>query len=301
MRTIARARALVLLALVPAVSACGGEATSAVRAQSAFSVAAPHVRCRTLDFAKDSSANQLLGIDNRGEIAGSGMPAGSYVIRPPYGQADYRLENYPGAVNTSVASVNDAGTIVGYYRDAGGDTAGFINLHGTWTSVKSRSEDLKLLGINDATSMVGFFTDRRGIDRAFEAGPSRRFEPPGGISDVAAGINDRGHVVGFMTVAVGVESFLFEGGAYTEFFYPGSTNTTARGINGQDEIVGSYVDSAGKTHGFLLTSPRANPRWQSFDEPKADGLTLLSGINDSGELVGSYRDASGILHGFLCR
>jgi hypothetical protein len=76
MWTISRAPALLLLALAPTVSACGGQATSAVPAQSPLSVAAADVRCRTLDFAKDSSANQLNGIDNRGEIAGSGRPAG---------------------------------------------------------------------------------------------------------------------------------------------------------------------------------------------------------------------------------
>lgn len=302
MRSISRPLALFLSGFVPAVSACGGQAGTPLTAQPGLSVASAHIRCRTLDYAKDSSADQLNGIDNRGEIAGSGEPEGGYVIRPPYRQSDYRVENYPGAVETSVASVNDAGTIVGFYSDGAGDTAGFVYRRGTWTKVESHSDDLKLLGVNDTNSIVGFYTSRRGLDRAFETDPSRRIKPPGGISDIAAGINARGHIVGWTMVAgVGVESFLFANGAYTEFSYPGSTTTTALGINGRDEIVGSYVDSAGATHGFLLTSPRVNQHWQSFDEPKAEGLTLLSGINDSDALVGSYLDAADILHGFLCR
>jgi probable HAF family extracellular repeat protein len=223
------------------------------------------------------------------------------VIRPPYRQSDYRIENYPGGFATSVASASDAHILVGFYRDGKGDTEGFVNVHGTWTGVKSNSNLLELLDINDAGKIVGFYADRYGVDHAFE-GPFRRIKPPGGISDVAAGINDSGHVVGYMTlVSSAVEGFLFAGGAYTDLLYPGATNTAAFGINGRDEIVGSYSDSSGATHGFLLTSPRKSPHWQSFDEPKACGFTRVSGINDGGEFVGSYRDASGVMHGFLCR
>lgn len=260
-----------------------------------------HVQCKTLDFAKDSTSNQLNGIDNRGEIAGSGTPAGGYVIRPPYHQGDYRVVNVPGAVETYVAGINDRRAIAGFYSNSAGDTAGFIMSNGIWTIFRRHLRPVELLGINNSASIVGFYGDRLGNDRAFEADPSRRIEPPGGVSDVAAGINDRGHIVGYMTTARGaVESFLFGGRAYTEFFYPGSMDTTALGINGGGEIVGSYVDLAGATHGFFLTDASTNPKWRSFDEPNAKGFTRLSGINDRGQFVGSYLDASSVIHGFFC-
>jgi hypothetical protein len=212
MWTMSRAPALLLLALAPATSACGGQASPLATARPALSVASAQVRCRTLDFAMDSSANQLNGIDKRGEIAGSGTPAGGYVIRPPYRQNDYRAENYPGGFETSAASANDAGTLVGFYRDSGGGTVGFVNSDGTWTSLKSNSNFLELLGISDASSIVGFYADQYGVDHAFETPPYRHIKPPGGISDVAVGINDSGHIVGYMTIASGaVDRFLLSG------------------------------------------------------------------------------------------
>ncbi len=37
---------------------------------------------------------------------------------------------------------------------------------------------------------------------------------------------------------------------------PGATNTTADGISSAGQIVGSFLDAAGKTHGYVATLPR---------------------------------------------
>jgi hypothetical protein len=67
-----------------------------------------------------------------------------------------------------------------------------------------------------------------------------------------------------------------------------------------DQIVGSYVDSAGATHGFLLTNPlEESISWQPIDEPNAAGLTVTTGINQHDQIVGYYVDGSGNTNGFL--
>jgi hypothetical protein len=38
--------------------------------------------------------------------------------------------------------------------------------------------------------------------------------------------------------------------------YPGATYTLASGINCQGDVVGSYIDAAGKRHGFFLSRAR---------------------------------------------
>jgi uncharacterized membrane protein len=46
--------------------------------------------------------------------------------------------------------------------------------------------------------------------------------------------------------------FLMSGGGFTTIDVPGATDTCAFGINAPGRIVGSYVDGAGKEHGFVL-------------------------------------------------
>ncbi|MGC9993512.1 MAG: hypothetical protein ABSD52_14130 [Candidatus Cybelea sp.] len=255
--------------------------------------------CRTLDDPNDPTFSELNGINNSRVIVGNNG-SGGYAIRPPYRQSDYSSADYPGATATVVTSLSDAHVMVGFYNDGKGDIRAFIESDGRWSSYKGPSNLVEYLGIN-GRGIVGFFTDKHSIDRGFELGRKRRIHPPGGISVVAAGINNKDNVVGYMTKSDGsTASFLLTRRIYTEFQYPGSTRTEAFGINAQDEIVGFYVDPAGTTHGFLLSNPTTDPRWHSFDEPKAVGLTVVRGINDHGDLVGYYLDSSGNTNGFLC-
>ena len=117
---------------------------------------------------------------------------------------------------------------------------------------------------------------------------------------IAAGINDNGDIVGFLTTSNGsVKGFLLRGTTFTLFSFPHSNNTTPFGINLSDQIVGSYVDGAGKTHGFLLTNPLTHAHYQSIDDPNGIGTTIINGINDNASLVGFYVDSAGNTDGFL--
>ena len=62
-------------------------------------------------------------------------------------------------------------------------------------------------------------------------------------------------------------------------------------------MVGRYVDGAGATHGFFMTSPT---KYISYDYPGAT-FTSLNGINRQGLICGRYLDNSGIEHGILAR
>ena len=86
---------------------------------------------------------------------------------------------------------------------------------------------------------------------------------------------------------------------YHEFDVPGSTSTQAFGINDLDEVVGSYVDAAGKTHGFSLTSPTTNGQFRTIDDPQGIGNTIVNGVNDKGQIVGFYTDSANKTIGLL--
>jgi len=269
---------------------------------------------RTLDNQQDPTFNQLLGINNNGEIAGyfgsgaAGHPNKGYTIVKPYHHSSYTNENFPGSIQTQVTAINNTGYTAGFWVDGNGNNFGFIEWNGVFTSYKDphtgNGTVNQLLGLNDSGIAVGFYTDANGVNHAYKlnqsTGKFTAITPPGAVSALATGINDNGDIVGFLTASDGsTDGYLLKGSTFTEFSYPGSTNTTPFGVNQSDEIVGSYVDASAMTHGFTLISPLKNAKWQSIDDPNGIGTTVVNGLNDKGNLVGFYVDGAGNTDGFL--
>ena len=81
--------------------------------------------------------------------------------------------------------------------------------------------------------------------------------------------------------------------------FPDAIYTTLNGgPNSHGEAVGTYIDTAKKTHGFLLTR---EGEFKTIDFPGAPQTALNGSINDEGDIVGQYTDANQITHGFLLR
>ena len=59
------------------------------------------------------------------------------------------------------------------------------------------------------------------------------------------------------------------------------------------------MDRSGASHGFVVSNPLTQAKWQSIDDPNGIGTTVVNGINDKGDLVGFYVDAAGNTDGFL--
>ena len=63
----------------------------------------------------------MLGINQHGVIAGyfgsgaMGHPNQGYLLTAPYGQGNYRSENWPESVQTQVTGLNDRGVTVGFW------------------------------------------------------------------------------------------------------------------------------------------------------------------------------------------
>lgn len=268
----------------------------------------------TLDNQADPTFNQLLGINNNGEIAGyfgsgaAGHPNKGYTLVAPYGQGNYTNENFPGSVQTQVTALNNKGYTAGFWVDGAGNNFGFIQWHGVFTSYKNPHTGTgtvnQLLGLNDKGIAVGFYTDGNGVNHAYQldqnTGKFSNIVPPGGSNATATGINDNGDVVGFLTASNGsIVGFLKKGSSYTEFDFPNSTVTNPFGVNQTDQIVGSYVDSANQMHGFILSNPLTQAHWRSLDDPNGVGTTTINGINDDSDVVGFYVDQAGNTDGFI--
>jgi hypothetical protein len=306
------------LALVPSA---GASARSHSSHSTAFSFT-------TLNNNADPTFNQLLGINDRGVIAGyfgsgaAGHPNQGYLLQPPYGQANFVSENFPGSVQTQVTGLNNHGVTVGFFsgqnnQNLMNDNFGFYNADGRFHEVNFRTNNNatppvdQLLGINDDGVAVGFFVNAQGNNRGYtfdtKTGKFTRVLVPGaprgakvGPSLTAAAINGSGDIAGFFATPAGAtDGFVKDGQHFTDLAFPGASATMALGINGDGEVVGTYTMGAGSAavmHGFTWT---ASHGFSSLDDPNGVGTTIINGINDRGDLVGFYTDTAGNTDGFL--
>ncbi|HEX8817502.1 MAG TPA: hypothetical protein VF753_18570 [Terriglobales bacterium] len=78
--------------------------------------------------------------------------------------------------------------------------------------------------------------------------------------------------------------------------FPGATATTiAGGPNNQGDSVGQETNTAGVSHGFILS---ANGNFKVIDPPGST-WTLPNYIVDDGTVVGQYLDSNQVTHGFI--
>lgn len=245
----------------------------------------------------DPAFTQLLGINNDSTIAGyfgdgAIVPNNGFTLVVPN---SFTAENFPGAVQTQVVGINNAGETVGFWIDSAGVQHGFTDIGGTFKSVNNpmTTTVTQLLGVNDSGRAAGYWSDASGNFHPFTWVPGT-FTPitfPGEISAQATDVNNAGDVSGFnMTSAATSNGFLDIGGVFTMLDFPGSVFTQAFGLNNTGEVVGSYVDSAGNMHGFLYNISSAT--FQEINDPLGLNTSVVNGINDKGQLVGFFSTAT---------
>ncbi len=268
------------LAVAAAVAMTGtaGAATAARTAPTAADTpASAGYQFVTLGSQHDRTFNQLLGINNRGVIAGyfgSGAqhhPNKGYQLLPPYAQGDVAGENFPHSAQTQVTGLNDRGVTVGFFSRQ--NTASMANDNFGWwaagghfhevnfpTGTPARPPVDQLLGVNDHDVAAGFFTNSAGLNRGYTynigTGKFSRVLVPGvrglGPSLTAAAINNHGDVAGFFTVnSSTVDGFLkLANGRFFKFSVPGASMTQAFGVNDSDWVAGTYTVGS-STYGFI--------------------------------------------------
>jgi len=276
-----------------------------------------------IDNQNDPTFNQLLGINDRGQIAGyfgsgaAGHPNKGYLLNLYRRGSFFVNENVPSGLQTQVIGVNDTGVSVGFWSSQNtasqtNNNFGFYTWHGRFYNVNFPTSNNasppvnQLLGVNNRDVAVGFYTDAKGNDHGYAYSiPGHwfaRVRVPGASSVTASGINNRGDIVGFYTGLHGtVHGFLRErDGDLVRLSVPGASSTQAFGINDEREVVGTYTVGSGnsaKTFGFLWVPWRHG--FATINDPQGSGATTLNGINDAGDLVGFYTDAAGNTDGLL--
>jgi hypothetical protein len=274
---------------------------------------------QTLDNNADPTFNQLLGINNTGTIAGyfgvgsATHPNKGYTLVPPYGQANYTNENFPGSFQTQVTGLNNSGQTVGFWADTAGDNFGWVKTGATFTQVVDPNTPSpgpgvttmnQLLGINDNNQAAGFYMDANGNTHGYVynvlTGTFTPINVTGATNVTATGINNSGLVSGFFMDTNGNTLGFLEnvnGTGLQTFEVAGSTNTTFLGLNNMGQEVGTYIDGNGVMHGLLFTT--ATQTVTNVDDPNGIGTTTINGLNDKGQLVGFYVGGDDNTHGLL--
>jgi hypothetical protein len=273
---------------------------------------------QTLDDKPYTSFNELLGVSNGQRIVGyfgSGKrsdPTVAYYTHPPFQPNNYRNIQYPSATYTVATTINDRGTIAGYYVDPYKKTTfAFAYVDKLWYSYGNphgRGAATHITGLNDDSMAVGFYKSGKDVgsfEMPLATGKFTPIDPPPGTGTdlYVTAINGHDDVVGYLTSPSGTTMGFVRkaaSGKVRILGFPYAASTQFLSITVDDRIVGTFVDATGATHGFILQHPFfAGITWQQIDEPDAVGVTVPTGINKHNDIVGWYVDGHGTHHGFL--
>jgi probable HAF family extracellular repeat protein len=234
-----------------------------------------------------AQVNSAMGINTSGQVVGTwyaGSTSGSYL----YGQGQMTDTTASGA---SGYGINDSGQMtIGSERaiNNSGQATYSNAINGNGITVDGTTVPI----LNGTTGVMHPIIDQNG--KITDLGLL-----PGATSAAAAGINDKGEVVG------GGEShpFLFDGYRLLDLGTFGGTSGEARGINNKSQIVGD-ADLAGRdangymTHAFLYQDGKLLDLNNVISKDLGWDLIRASAINDSGMIVG-LGDHNGKVDAFL--
>ena len=197
--------------------------------------------------------------------------------------------NVPGALQTTLLSINDVADFTGSFSYGSGIFQGYVSVGGTITSfsVPGALSTFAYEMTNSTELVVGYYIDSSGILHGYyrDANGALHFpiDPSGSVATILFGLNDRNWVVGRYADSSGVTHGLFfvPPNSFFTFDYPGSTFTSLNGINAKGVICGRYVDASG-THGFLARVRGTPPTTPAGTEMKAfDSRPLVTPLDPS--------------------
>lgn len=212
----------------------------------------------------------------------------------------YTTLDVPGALETQAYGIDDAGRVVGAYRDAAG-WHGFRWAGGSVTTLDfPGAAYTDAFGIGPGGTIVGSTSPVANPQNGdftqgyvYAAGTYTALAAPGAAG--AFGINGAGTVVGSYAAGGHSHGAVWSGGSLTTLDVAGADDTNPTGINEAGQIVGGYgADCAGCAKaGFLWTAG-------TFTSIVPFGALLSGafGLNDLGAIVGWY-GAGDDLAGYL--
>ncbi|HVN03868.1 MAG TPA: hypothetical protein VMT86_05580 [Bryobacteraceae bacterium] len=203
----------------------------------------------------------------------------------------------PGATQTYPSSINNNGTITGFYANAGSAPGFLRRLDGTFiTFTATGAENIYPSSIDSTGMVAGNYTStsQYGFQR-MPNGNIVTFTVPGTFPNSSQNpviINDAGVIAGPYFDGTKMHGFIrTSDGSFYTIGPPGSTYTYASGLNNLGAVTGIYADASYNEHGFVR---QPDGTWLSFDVPGGNFgfFPPAFSINNSGEVTGSYFEGS---------
>jgi hypothetical protein len=263
-------------------------------------------------FNVKGAPTTVAGINDAGDVTGSFNTGHGdhFAVRGYVRSATGKLTRFFIAKSTLPTAINNAGTVAGYYAEAGHSNVGFIRKsNGKIVQFDADSSDVTTpVAINPSGESLALLWDgsAKGAVRT-PGGALTKFQMPkaGGDrpSTMPAGLNADGEAVGLEIDLNAQNSRGFvrmPDGTLTLFDVPGAGSgngqgTFPTGVNSSGTIAGWYMDSSNVGRSFVQT---AGGTATSFDVSGASG-TVAVAINDDGTMVGRYFGADNVNHGFV--
>src|SRR5713226_1700966 len=274
-----------------------------------------HLKFKTINVDLPGvTLTQALGINSEGDIVGRyqvGSAGHGFLLS----EGTITTIDYPGGISgtTQAHGINPEGVVVGLYTDhgtiVGGDafrTRAYLrDASGNFTAIDfPGAENTFASKVSPTGQVVGCY-HHQGSDFAVsgggtmhgyvdQSGAYQSFAVPGTMHN---GITRHGRIIVGVVFPTPTTFYAYkvEDGDYQLLDIPNSISSDARDVNPSGEIVGFFIDSANKTHGFLLRKGE----FTTIDFPGEDVVsTQARGINPQGDIVGFYvsKDALGKLH-----
>jgi hypothetical protein len=159
----------------------------------------------------------------------------------------------PGATETEVLAVNQAGMIIGDFFNATVYYQGFLRAP-DGTFITTGFPGIPIC-INPAGTAAGNYTDANNVVHGFARaanGTVTTFGVPGSVNIEVYAINPTGTLTGYYYTNT-FHGFLRAGdGTFTTFDVPDSSGTIGQAINLEGIVTGIYLDAASVYHGFLF-------------------------------------------------
>jgi parallel beta-helix repeat protein len=213
--------------------------------------------------------------------------------------------NYPGSKGTLPYAMNDAGDVVGHYKDERLLWHGFLLRAGKFTTVDyPGAAQTALYGINANGEIAGVLTDTSNKQHGFllSGGKFKTIDVPRADQTMPYGLNSKGDVTGMYFLPGDTSKhygFAMIAGRFTTIDYPLPNDMSCGSwIGDNGEVAGHVQEKNGAYHGYrwkegkftLVEFPGAKTG-QFWDS--------IYGINEAGDILGAYSDARGKQRSFL--
>ena len=217
---------------------------------------------------------------------------------------------FPGASETELFGINNAGDIVGSYVDANDVRKGFWLKNGVFETIAPEgATDTRAFGINASGQITGRYKDANGVQHGFLREPDGLFITvnPGAADNFAWGINDLGQLTSYhfdfpTENDIVITSFLREpDGTFVQVPSSGGVGGNVfRGINDAGVMAGWNLPESGFTPTEFVDGLIYEEGEFTTLSIDAERHTLPDDIDNHGRIVGHTAplDFSEI-HGFL--